>query len=251
MGEARELPALTDDVIDLTAWVGGDPLWRAIAEIAAAMRPDEWLLIGGQMVALHGFVAGTVPPRATTDIDIVAAVLVRRGALDRCVGVLESMDLRPQPSVTGKSLHRFAGDRATVDLVVPDHLPKAVVARIRGYSAVPIAGTQRALDRAGRVAVTIDDLAAEIVTPDLQGAIVLKGRAAAADRRDTQRHISDVAFLCSLVADPLELARRLDAKERQSLRRIQLPDDTRAAPWVFLDPDTRLDALDCWRALRG
>ena len=104
MGEARELPVLTDDVIDLAGWVGGDPLWRAIAEIAAAMRSDEWLLIGGQMVALHGFVAGTVPPRTTTDIDIVAAVLVRRGALDRCADVLEAMDLRPQPSVTGKSL---------------------------------------------------------------------------------------------------------------------------------------------------
>jgi hypothetical protein len=35
---------------------------------------------------------------------------------------------------------------------------------------VPIVGTQRALDRAGRVAVAIDELAAEIVTRICRGA---------------------------------------------------------------------------------
>ena len=133
MAERDPLPRLTDRVLSLDALVGDDPVWKAIADIAERMRVDEWVLIGGQMVALHGFIADVSPPRATTDIDIVADVLVRPGALGRCVDVLTSMDLEEKPSITGKSLHRFVGKRATVDLVVPDHLPRSVSTRIRGY----------------------------------------------------------------------------------------------------------------------
>jgi hypothetical protein len=97
--------------------------------------------------------------------------------------------------------------------------------------------------------VTLGSDAAEIVVPDLRGAIVLKARAASADHRDNERHVSDVAFLCSLVTDPLELAVQLDSKERRSLRRIDLANDARSTPWVFLEPSARLDALDAWREL--
>jgi predicted nucleotidyltransferase len=249
VAESRHPPLITDRVVALDPLVGVDTLWRVIVDIAAVLASDEWVLIGGQMVVLHGFIAGVEPPRATTDIDIVADVLARKGMLERCASALESMQLQPRPSITGKSLHRFVGERATVDLVVPDHLPTSAAVRLRGYSAVPITGGRRALDRAGRVAVTLGSDAAEIVVPDLRGAIVLKARAASADRRDNERHVSDVAFLCSLVTDPLELAVQLDSKERRSLRRIDLANDTRSTPWVFLEPSARLDALDAWREL--
>lgn len=87
---------------------------------------------------MHGFIAGTTPPRATTDIDIVANVMVRVGALERCVGVLTAMSLEPTPPLTGGSLHRFVGERATVDLVVPDHLPKLARARIGGHTVASV-----------------------------------------------------------------------------------------------------------------
>jgi predicted nucleotidyltransferase len=148
VAEPRHPPLITDRIVTLDAVVGVDNLWRVIVDIAAALASDEWVLIGGQMVALHGFIAGAGPPRATTDIDIVADVLARKGTLERCASVLESMQLRPRPSITGKSLHRFVGERATVDLVVPDHLPPSAAARLRGYAAVPITGGRRALDRA-------------------------------------------------------------------------------------------------------
>ena len=251
MADHRQLPRITGRVLSLDALVGDDPVWRAIADIAAGMRVDEWVLIGGQMVALHGFIGGESPPRATTDIDIVADVLVRPGALGRCVDVLTSMELEEKPSITGKSLHRFVGKRATVDLVVPDHLPRSASTRIHGYEAVAISGGQRALDRAGLVQATVGGTRVDIAVPDLRGALVLKARAAVGDRRDNERHLTDIAFLCNLVPDPLSLSAALDANERSSLRRVDLTDDSRLAPWVFLDEAARLNAIETWRALRG
>jgi hypothetical protein len=97
--------------------------------------------------------------------------------------------------------------------------------------------------------VSLGSKRAEISVPDLRGAIVLKARAATADRRDNERHVGDVAFLCSLVNDPLELAEQLDSKELRILRRVQIDHDARSAPWVFLESSTRLDAAVAWREL--
>ena len=185
MADRQEPPVLFDGVLTLTTLVTDTSLWHTIIGIAQALRPDEWVLVGGQMVALHGFMAGAVPPRVTTDIDIVADVMVRAGTLHRCVEVLESMKLEPRPSLTGKRLHRFVGPDATVDLLVPDHLPARVDVRVRGHPAVPIAGGRRALDRAGRVVVELGGQRGEVIVPDLLGALVLKSRAARTDHRTT------------------------------------------------------------------
>ena len=97
VADERDLPMLVERPVILDAVVGSDPIWSAVVDIAEAMRQDKWVLIGGQMVALHGFAAGAVPPRATTDIDIVADVVVRVGALERCAAVLESLQFDPRP----------------------------------------------------------------------------------------------------------------------------------------------------------
>ena len=251
MAESRAPRQLVAQPINLDEFAGNDEIWKAIVEIAAALRRDEWALVGGQMVALHGFVSGATPPRATDDIDIVADVVVRRGVLSRCVGVLESLDYIPQPSITGRTLHRFTGARGHVDLVVPDHVPASLVSKLRGYQPVPIVGGRRALDRAVLVPVAFGGRRADIVVPDLRGAIVLKARAGVADNRDSQRHLSDIAFLCSIVADPLAMRDELDAKERRSLRRVEMPTDAGTAPWVFLPARIRADAAETWGVLRG
>ena len=85
--------------------------------------------------------------------------------------------------------------------------------------------------------------------PDLRGAIVLKARAAVADNRDVQRHESDIAYLCSLIDDPRQIADKLDIKERRYLRKSQLPTDSRLFPWAQLDPLTRADASESWARL--
>lgn len=124
--------------------------------------------------------------------------------------------LQPQPSISGKTLHRFVGARGQVDLVVPDHVPSSLAQKLRGHRPVAVAGGRRALDRAARLAVVLDNRHADVLVPDLRGALVLKARAAITDRRDSDRHLSDLAFLSSLVADPLGLADALDAILRRN-----------------------------------
>lgn len=61
--------------------IGNTPawqLWAQLAQFARHLQPTDWVLVGGQMVALHCHVAGITPGRATTDIDIVAKHLSLR-----------------------------------------------------------------------------------------------------------------------------------------------------------------------------
>ena len=243
-------PWLTDDVIDLDRDVVAEKqLWRALLQIAGRLDPQDWVLVGGQMVALHGYIRGSTPPRTSEDIDLVANLLARTASLENCASAAESINLTPRPSLAGKYLQRFEGNGIRVDLLVPDHLPRHLMPRLRGHRPVSIAGGQRALDRAHRVRVLLGDVQATVVLPDLRGAIVLKARAAVADNRDAQRHESDIAFLCGLIDDPRRIAGELDIEERRYLRKIQLPTDSRQHPWVLLDPLTRADASEAWARL--
>jgi predicted nucleotidyltransferase len=245
-----EPPWLTNEVIDLDRQVVTETrIWTALIEIARRLDPEDWVLVGGQMVALHGYVRGSTPPRTSEDIDLVANLLVRPGSLQACAAAAESINLTPRPSLAGKRLHRFDGGGIRVDLLVPDHLPRHLGPRVRGHRAVPITGGQRALDRAHMVGVRLGELDATVVVPDLRGAIVLKARAAVVDNRDPERHEGDLAFLCSLIDDPRRIARELDGRERRHLNRCQLAADSRRPPWVQLDPLTRIDAVEAWTRL--
>lgn len=245
-----EQPWLTADVIDLDRDVVAEKqLWRALLQIAERLDPQDWVLVGGQMVALHGYIHGRTPPRTSDDIDLVANLLVRPASLQDCASAAESINLTPRPSLAGKYLQRFEGDDIKVDLLVPDHLPRHLRPRLRGHRPVAIAGGQRALDSAHRVRVRLGEIEATVMLPDLRGAIVLKARASVADNRDAQRHQSDIAFLCSLIDDPRQIAGELDAKERRYLRKSKLPTDPRQFPWAQLGPLAQADASEAWARL--
>ena len=47
-----------------------DALWDVLMELAS-LRPNEWTLIGGQMVYLHALEHGETPPRVSTDLDVL------------------------------------------------------------------------------------------------------------------------------------------------------------------------------------
>jgi hypothetical protein len=79
-------------------------LWSLPAELASRIKPESWVLIGGQMVALHMHLGGATPRRTTTDVDIVADVLTERTAFQACkaaakeIGTRRSaVDYRPDP----------------------------------------------------------------------------------------------------------------------------------------------------------
>lgn len=62
--------------IDLTPTLTspGRATWLAIREPAMIVPIERWSVVGGQMVAIHAARFGVVPPRPTTDGDIVVDV---------------------------------------------------------------------------------------------------------------------------------------------------------------------------------
>ncbi len=226
-------------------------LWSLVAELANRLDPGSWVLIGGQMVALHVHLAGGMPRRTTTDVDIVADIVTDRSAFHSCKTAAIDMGLEAQPSITGKSLHRFSGPAGHLDLMVPDHLPTNLTRQFTTPTPVSVAGGQRALDR--RMVAHIDTEAgpASIPLPDLVGAIVIKARAATSDTRDRIRHHTDIAQLAAIIDDPIELCESLDTKEKRYLRRVRLSDDLTTSPWLELDDQSRQRAVDAWGTLVG
>lgn len=122
-------------------------LWSLVGQLASNVDPNSWVLIGGQMVALHLHLAGDVPRRTTTDVDIVADVLTKRGSFQACKAAAQEMGLDAEPSITGKFLHRFSGPAGQLDLMVADHLSASLMRQFTKPAPVPVPGGQRALDR--------------------------------------------------------------------------------------------------------
>jgi predicted nucleotidyltransferase len=226
-------------------------LWALVAEFGSHLDPTQWVLIGGQMVALHLHIAGRVPSRTTTDIDIVADLVSAPGSFNACKNAATNMNLTAQPSITGKTLHRFTGPSGQLDLMVADHLPARLTRQFTKPTPVSIPGGQRAINR--RITVEVDTAhgSGVVPLPDLAGALVMKARAAGADTRDRMRHYTDLAQLPSIIDDPLDFRERLDAKEKRYLGRVRLADDPTRSPWLTINERTRQRALDAWFTLTG
>jgi hypothetical protein len=77
-----------------------------VARLAQHLQPTDWVLVGGQIVALHCHIAGDTPGRATIDIDIVANVLVNPNALSACRNAATALDLEPQRSPSNRCERR-------------------------------------------------------------------------------------------------------------------------------------------------
>jgi len=230
---------------DTPAW----QLWAHLAQLAQHLQPTDWVLVGGQMVALHCHIAGITPGRATTDIDIVANVLVNPNALFACRDAAAALNLTAQPSANNRRQHRFRNNNLVLDVMVPDHMPKHLLMRLAGRDPVPIEGGYRALQRAAQCAISTEAGDAIVPVPDLQGALVLKARAYIADSRDRGRHQFDLAQLCAAIHDPMTVAAGLDYKERRALRRVDMPLTVTQDPWLRIDTALRADALEAWQTL--
>jgi len=226
-------------------------IWDQLAQLARKLDPRDWVLVGGQMVALHSHIAGVLPMRTSRDIDLVANVIARPGVLARLSNVMTEVGLVPQPSADDRRLHRFVGDDLVVDVMIPDHLPRHLLPRLVGRNPVAIAGGQRALIRAATADIVTASGTSTIPVPDLIGALVLKARASIVDRRDGGRHLLDLAHLSALVDDPIELRTQLDAKELRSLRKVTLTTSAVLDPWIRLEPTLRDRAIEAWRTLIG
>jgi len=228
-----------------------DRLWDLVLDLADRLPPEGWVLVGGQMVMLHGLAAGRSATRASQDVDVLADLLTDRAGLSRCVQAVRQLELRPQPDSAGK-VYRFRRptDGVVVDVLAPDHSPPRWSLRTAaGGDTIRVDGGHQALERATRLTVVKDGRTAVVPVPDLLGALVLKAAAWLADNRDRGRHSGDAAFLASLMTDPLGERNRFAGSDRRRLQRLDSvlgnPD---AAEWRALG-DAAADGHASWRLL--
>jgi hypothetical protein len=212
-----------DDPVDLTGLDEVATLvWGALLSLDETLAAP-WCLVGGQAVVLHCLERGVTPVRATDDGDVVVDVFASRGALSAATSVLDDLGFA-QRTDNGGYGYRWVNGAAHIDVLVPEraNAQRRPALTRRGARSVETPAAQQAIARAERVPVLLPFRSGRVPRPDLLGTIVVKAAAAVADTRDPERHLQDIAVLCSLAPGP-DLVRMLDRvtpKDRRRLRRV-------------------------------
>ena len=224
-------------------------LWHALLDIADRMASD-WTLIGGQMVLLHALEHGRAPQRVSEDLDLVVDARVRPLALPRMLSTLDDLGFAAVAISHDGVAYRFSRGRTSVDVLAPDGVgPRADLRTVGAARTVEIGGGSYALSRSGPVSVSAAGRSGEIPRPDLAGAILIKAVAATRDtRRGPERHLNDLAFLLSLVADPIAMRDDLGATNCARIRRVTGIHGAHSEAWTLLGDDAT--AADGYAALR-
>lgn len=216
-----------------------DALWETLLELANA-ELHEWTLIGGQMVLLHALEHGVEPTRVSHDIDVVVnARVVASGisGIRSFVESLESLGFSLAGASPDNIAHRYQRDRASIDVLAPERLgSRADLTTTRPGRTLEVPGGTQALARTELLPVQFNDLHGLVPRPSLLGAIVCKA-AAVAVAGTTAAQQRDVALLLSLVADPIEVAKETQNKDRERLRDIAELADPDHRVWEDLPED--------------
>lgn len=229
--------------------------WRALCQLARAMGPDpetgrdRWTLIGGRMVEFHGREHGRAAPRASADLDVLAnARLTASRPRDIAAWLLaEGFALEGvNPMGVG---HRFRRGAAAVDVLAPRGVAPGTLEIVPGVRTVAVPGGTSALRASERVRVRCGEVVTDIPRPHLAAAVVAKVRAVWVDDAPEAQRI-DAAFLCSLIADPLEEAARLRPADRRVLAGDAALLDAHHPAWRAAG-DRAGDAACAFRLLAG
>ena len=231
---------------------GGDELttdlWSSLLEISA-VAPDDWTLVGAQMVFLHALERQKPPPRRTEDLDLVVDVRALSDQPKELVGHLKDLGYRLKGVTPLGTGHRYVRGRVNVDVLLPDNIGNRANRYVEpGAESVEVPGGSQALRRSVRIEVRSSDVVGFIPRPSLLGAILLKARAVEVDDvPDAQRR--DLVFLLSLVDEPFELAVDVTKTEQRWLRRRQELLEPSHGAWRTIE--TSEDARAALRILAG
>jgi hypothetical protein len=223
-------------------------MWETLVELTG-VRQGEWTLVGGQMVFLHALEHSADAPRVSTDLDVLVNARVVTGAVRSFVEAIEERGFALvglSPEGIG---HRYQRAGVSVDVLAPDGLgPRADLTTTPPGRTVEVPGGTQALVRTELVPVRVGDSEGLVPRPSLLGAIIAKAEAVRVDDApDAQR--GDLAFLLSLVADPLEMARELGPKDRKRLGTRTEMSDRDHPVWRSISPEAASRAQAAFRLL--
>ena len=218
-------------------------LWDALLDIANRV-PGGWTLIGGQMVLLHGLERNRIPPRVSEDLDLVVDVRVRPPVLGTLVAGLEDLGFADAGVSADGVAHRFLRGGVEVDVLAPDHVGERTdLKTIGGGVTVEVGGGTFALQRSEAVSVRSGARTGRVPRPDVVGAILIKAVAVKRDRkRGPERHLRDLAFLLSLVDDPILVRDELGRRNCRRVKLVAQLEDPEHEAWRLIDdPQARAD----------
>jgi hypothetical protein len=196
-------------------------MWEALIDISHDTQNDAWTLIGGQMVLLLGLEHGATPPRVSEDLDTVVDVRLRVRALHLYIAALGRLGFESAGISPDGVAHRFRRGEIRIDVLAPEGTGGRADLRTVGQATtVGVKGGTYALRRSRQVEVHVGERSGAVPCPDLAGGILIKARAAQNERspEGPERHYQDLAFLLSLVIDPVLVGDQLGHRNRQHLR---------------------------------
>jgi len=242
-------PIVDREPVRLPTLVGhDDELWDALIELSEA-RLGEWTLIGGQMVFLHAIEHGAIPPRVSTDLDVLVNARISGRPLAAFASGLEELGFEQDGISPDGIAHRYRRNRVTIDVLAPEGLGERTdLTTTPPGRTLQVPGGTQALDRTELVPVMSSTRSGHVPRPSLLGAVVAKALAVAVDDAPAAQRL-DFVFLLSLIDDPFALAAQLTAKDRRRIRARKELLDGEHRVWTELDADARDRARAALRIL--
>jgi predicted nucleotidyltransferase len=195
-------------------------LWTTVIDLTEELPAENWALVGGLMVQMHGQRYAQAGARPTEDIDILADSRARPSRTEALAKRL--VELGYEVAHTGGLAattpgYRFIRGESIVDVLGPDGMKRNPPKTISNAETIQVKGGTQALARAEVIEVRIASGRAGIVRcPSLTAAILLKARAIQSDQREQDRQ--DLALLLSCVEEPTVMKAELTGNEVQWLR---------------------------------
>lgn len=230
----------------------GLPPWDVVFDLSRATKDDAWVLVGGLMVQVHAALNKRIS-RATKDVDMLINLMVQGSSVKSIVKALEDLGFeKKEPALRGGTFHRFTMGSRVVDVLIADHLPsgKLASAKVNRWPMMETKGGAQAISRRMPVDVVYGSQTFRIMVPNLLGAIVIKSAAYVADNRDKERHLDDIALLCSFVADVKGMRNQFKGSDAKRIRRAwDALSDSRHPAWLLLEDGERRKGYDALRIL--
>lgn len=231
-------------------------VFSALRNLGVSVGTDRWCLVGGLMVLVVGAKHGASGRRSagTKDGDVVVDLIADPGMLQTVTSTLRSHGFEIADEIGGgwgqEVLAKMARcslvfGTAQIDVLCPDGTPDELLDGVEGMRSIAIPGGTRALELSEVVDIFYDndDANVELRCPTLHGAIIAKS-AAAIDVRTAghPRHVQDVAFLLSVIDDPIDFAAALTDSDLQTLSDVAKRIPNMSTTWTYMEPDDRSKA---------
>ena len=115
-------PIIDREPVQLPTLAGYEfALWETLLELAD-LRPQEWTLIGGQMVFVHAIERGVEPLRVSSDLDVLVNARIVTGGVRQFVRAIQSRGFVLAGWSPEGLAHRYCRGRVSLDVLAPDGL---------------------------------------------------------------------------------------------------------------------------------